>query len=71
MTNSDFAYINSGKTVAKDVHEEIRQVQLEVNRILETPSDTTYGEEYRRLLNKCGKVLSERFNDPQLSIFEL
>ena len=70
MTNTDLAYINT-KQLRKMSIEEIRQVQLEVNSRLETPEATTYGEEFRRLLNKCGKVLAERYNDPQLSLFEL
>ena len=70
MNKTDLAYLTITKLRSVPT-EEIRQVQLEVNRILETPSDTTYGEEYHRLLNKCGKVLSERHADRQLSIFEL
>ena len=57
MNSVEIAYLTI-KALRGMPTEEIRQVQLEVNALLET--QTVYAEEYRRLLNKCGKVLAER-----------
>jgi hypothetical protein len=57
MNSVEIAYLTI-KALRGMPTEEIRQVQLEVNALLET--QTVYAEEYRRLLNKYGKVLAER-----------
>ena len=57
MNSVEIAYLTI-KALRGMPTEEIRQVQLEVNALLEP--QTVYAEEYRRLLNKCGKVLAER-----------
>ena len=67
MNNVELAYLTIAK-VRSMTTAELRQVQLEVNALLETPNDTAFAEEYRRLLNKCGKVLAERHADPQLPL---
>ena len=50
--------------------EKIREIQLEVNSLLDTPTPPVYSEEFKRLLGKCAKVLSERHKDPQLQLWE-
>ena len=67
MNKTELAYLPIAE-LRKMPTEEIRQVQLEANALLE--SQTVYSEEYRRLLNKCGKVLAERHADPQLPLFQ-
>ena len=68
MNQTELAYLPISN-LRKMPTQESRQVQLEVNALLEP--QTVYAEEYRRLLNKCGKVLAERHANPQLSLFQL
>ena len=49
--------------------ETIREIQLEVNSRLDTPTPSVYAGEYKRLLGKCAKVLSERHKAPQMLLF--
>ncbi len=57
MNQTDLAYLTISQ-LRKMPTAEIRQVQLEINSLLETP--TADAEEYRRLLGKCARVLGER-----------
>ena len=67
-TATDFAYLKIEALRAMPT-EEIRQIQLEVGSLLDTPTPPVHSEEYNRLLGKCAKVLSERHKAPQLLLF--
>ena len=73
MTQTDFAYLTIAE-LRKMPTEKIREIQLEVNAILENQPlmPSVYSEEFNRLLGKCAKVLGERHaqeNAPQLLLF--
>ena len=67
-TATDFAYLKIDALRAMPT-EEIREIQLEVNALLDTPTPPAYSEEYHRLLGKCAKVLSQRHKAPQMLLF--
>ena len=73
MNQTELAYLPITKLRSMPTAE-IRQVQLEVNAILENQvlMPSVYSEEFNRLLGKCARVLSERHkrdDTPQMLLF--
>ena len=73
MNQTDLAYLPIAE-LRKMSTEEIRQVQLQVNTILENQilMPSVYAEEFDRLLGKCARVLGERHkrdDTPQMLLF--
>ena len=68
MTQTELAYTTIAQ-LREMPTEAIREIQLQVNSLLDTPTPSAYAGEYKRLLGKCSKVLSERHKAPQMLLF--